>query len=523
MPFVWNDEDCLQTSTDFDKSQYTIVRKLYFSFKDQVKDAQWIRDNFEICGDIEQIDIFYGENSGSWAHVTFSTDEGAYRAFTEGSKFEEICEILPADTWSQPSSVPCMEPVEKDTVADLLTKFDVISRDSEKDQKSLFDLLRTLISISSKSNSDLLKETLNNRILPSVKRFDFQLSDYTNRSAISLSETRSILRCIGSHISELGIYFRMDKYPKNVERYFYKMCQYIGPNLKTIRLKYVPSDQGWLLHLKPLLNQIELLDIRTFNYDFEYDIDFQQYCPNLKTLKIYMNLNGTLLSKKQPKLERISILNNQYMEERLVLEFMKNNPQLLYLKIEANDSNNLLKQIPLHLPNVEKLCLYEGYPDIYAENVEHLTAMTNLKKLKLMYLNPDKFDGILNCLAKFTQLEELKLHIFYEGIDSVDLDEMYRPNCDFIVTLAQQLIHLECFHIRYCGIDEETVKNFIRNAVNLKHLAMYRCGLEITDTMLETIDAIRRTSTLLTLCADKIHPQLNKEKTYSHLKLVILS
>lgn len=105
-----------------------------------------------------------------------------------------------------------------------------------------------------------------------------------------------------------------------------------------------------------------------------YDIDFQFYCPNVKTLKLKMNLNGTLLSKAQPKLERLSMLHNQFMEEKLVLEFMKNNPQLKYLKIEANDCDNLLKQIPLYLEQLEKLCLYQGYPNITAENLGELST-----------------------------------------------------------------------------------------------------------------------------------------------------
>lgn len=142
--------------------------------------------------------------------------------------------------------------------------------------------------------------------------------------------------------------------------------------------------------------------------------------------------------------------------------------------------------------------------------------MKQLKKLKLMYMDEEDINGILCCLPKFRQLEELKLHIFYDGLDSVDLEEIYTPNMDFIVTLAQELSQLECFHIRYCGIDAETLKNFIRSAKKLKNIGVYRCGLQITDTILEGIEGIRQTvnPTLLSLCADKIDPELNKEVRY---------
>lgn len=140
--------------------------------------------------------------------------------------------------------------------------------------------------------------------------------------------------------------------------------------------------------------------------------------------------------------------------------------------------------------------------------------MKHLKKLKLMYLDEDDFNGILNCLPKFKQLVELKLHLFYDGPDSVDLEDTYIPNLNLIVTLAQELPQLECFHIRYCTIDTETLNNFIRHAKKLKKLGVYRCGFEITDLILENIENVRQAAvnpTLLVLYADKIHPDLNKE------------
>lgn len=229
-------------------------------------------------------------------------------------------------------------------------------------------LVKQLVLLSMNSNSESLKDALNNRILPSAKTFTFDLTDVDNM--ITLGEARTILRSIGPYVCDLGVHFWMDKYPKYLNRFFKKMSQYIGHNLTTIRLKSFPTNQDWLQELKPLLCRIACLYLETSNYDFDFDIDFEFYCPNLKTLKISMNLKGEFLSKEpMPKLERFSNLHNQYMEERLVLDFMKNNPQLIYLKIEANDSHNLLKQIPIHLMKLEKLCLYQGYPDICADNL----------------------------------------------------------------------------------------------------------------------------------------------------------
>lgn len=291
------------------------------------------------------------------------------------------------------------------------------------------------------------------------------------------------------------------------------MCQYVGPNLKTLRLINVPPNEEWLQQLKPLLSRIDSLHVKMVCYDFDLDLDFQSYCPNLKTLKIRMNLRGELLTKPWPSLERFSNRDNQYMEERLVLEFMKNNPQLKYFKVFANDCNNFLQQIPEHLINLEKLCLYEAYPSISGENLVYLVEMKPLKRLKLMYLDESEFDGIVACLPKFKQLQELKLHVFYDGPDSVDCEELFEPNLDAIVILSQELQQLECFHIRYCQINPSMLYDFLRNARKLKSVRIYRCGLEITDAILEAIDSIRKSINpmKLTFYADKINPELNAE------------
>lgn len=128
-------------------------------------------------------------------------------------------------------------------------------------------------------------------------------------------------------------------------------------------------------------------------------------------------------------------------------------------------------------------------------------------------MEPDEFDGILNCLPKLKKLQEIKLHIFYDGVDSADIDDNFSPNSESIVTLALELTHLECFHLRYCGIDTETLKNFVRNAKQLKNLGIYRCGLEVTDAVLEDLEKIRQAvnPSVMVLYADRIHPDLNKE------------
>lgn len=371
------------------------------------------------------------------------------------------------------------------------------------------NLLRQILSF----NSQPWKESMEHQIEQLAKKFTFVMVDSRYAPNMSLREARAILRTIGPYVCDLCVNFRDAKWPRNVHRFYQKMCQYVGPNLKILRLVYVPNDENWLNQLKTLLCRIETLYVTMTNYDFDFDIDFQSYCPNLKTLKLHANLKGELLAKAWPKLERFSNRDNQYMEERLVLEFMKNNPQLKYFKVYANDCDNFLQQIPEHLHNLEELCLYQAYPSLSGDNVIHLAEMKQLKSLKLMYLEEEEFDGIVACLPKFKQLKELKLHTWYDGNDTVDIEDLFEPNHDAIVNLSQELHELECFHIRYCQINAVMLYDFIRNAKNLKCIRIYRCGLEVTDEILENIDSIRLAinPTKLLFYADNISSELNKE------------
>lgn len=542
MPFIWNDEraEFSDLSAEFDRNEFVVVRKLFIQFKKDAKVRQinvfsvevhradlyglfsqhitesWIQQKFQSYGQIEHIEVFAGENSATWAYITFFEDEHAYAAFTDVSSNKpfEIEKILPADSWCQPATTEPAAENKDNTVPetesmkqlqDEISKLNLNAHDHD----DASELLRRILA----STNDQWKTSMVRKNERLARNFTFVVVVSEYAPNIPLAKARSILRTIGPYVCDLCVNFRDNKWPANIERFFYKMCQYVGVNLKTLRLINVPNNEDWLKQLKPLLARIETLHVAICNYDFDFDIDFQSYCPNLKTLKIRMNLKGELLTKPWPKLESLSIRDNQYMEERLVLEFMKNNPQLKYFKVAANDCDNFLPQISEHLHNVEKLCLYQAYPNISTGNLTHLAELKHLKKLKLMYLEEEEFDGIVDCLPKFKQLQELKLHVFYDGLDTVDADDLFQPNLDAIVNLAQELHELDGFHLRYCQIHNDMLYDFIRNARNLKQIRIYRCGLEISDEVLEHIESIRKSvnPTKLLFYADKVSSELNRE------------
>lgn len=307
----------------------------------------------------------FEERDHTWAYVTYVDNNDVIYAL-HATRLEEIEFIVPADTWVQPEPLSSSEQDTEKILAEL-NEFETAHKSGQSRSDRALSL-RELILMAANSTVPSVTEALN-RILPLVQTFEFQSTNATG-TVIPLTEVRSILRCIGQHITELSLVFRMGKYPKNVERYYQKICQYVGPQLKTLKLNGVPPIQEWLIGLKPILCRVECFCVKLDNYDLDYDIDFELYCPNVKILAISSNLNGTLLSKsKLPKLMKMSMMHNQYMEESLVLDFLKNHSQLVYLTIEAHDCDNLLKQIPMHLPKLQHLCLHQGHPNITGQNL----------------------------------------------------------------------------------------------------------------------------------------------------------
>ncbi|KAJ6641784.1 hypothetical protein Bhyg_06727, partial [Pseudolycoriella hygida] len=478
------------------------------------KDEQWVRTAFKKIDSIESVEIFE-ENGRTWAYLTYEDSGDVYRAIRDAPQLEEVEVVLPADTWVQKTSFS-HPVVDCEALVVALNKYEAsLSTGQTHDVLSI----KELISMATKTDSLSVKEALD-RILPWVKNFEFTITN-NDGVAVLLSEVRSTLRCIGQHICHLSITFRMSIYPKYINRYWEKICQYAGPQLNSLKLTCIPNNQEWLVTLQPLLNRIQHLDVLMINYDINYDIDFALYCPNLISLKIFMNLNGTLLCKNQPTLQHLTMLHNDFMDH-IFQDFLRNNPQLVYLKISANDCIGLLQKIALHLPALQGLCLHRGYPEIRAEYLDCLTTLKHLRNLELVKLNKCNFDAILSCLPKFKQLEGLELYVFYDDIYNVDVNLIHEPYPDLIITLAQELLHLERFYLRFCKIDSATLCEFVRHAKNLRTLGLYGCGLVITEAELDVIETIRLTFNrpMLVIYADQIHSELNREKVYRAVNLV---
>lgn len=107
--------------------------------------------------------------------------------------------------------------------------------------------------------------------------------------------------------------------------------------------------------------------------------------------------------QKNPELERY-------------VAFFKLNPQLICLKICAHFPSDLFPAMVKHLINLEKLVLWPTYfpemKELTTVYIDHLSGLRRLTKLTLSHLDPIEINGILQSLAKLTQLKELKLYAY---------------------------------------------------------------------------------------------------------------
>lgn len=488
-----------------------------------------LHSRFKKYGPIESIKIFnHCKNSGKkYAYIQYIENKDAYLAFLDLQKkrrklhSEPEYIVIPADTWQQPLDNTTESGDVEINAADFTTmdklNVDCLIRIFECcDDKSLVCLSEV---------NQLFNRILSQDIFPKHKKLSFNLDrghEYRERTDMSLAQMRRYGRCFGPYLTEVQFHFHYNDKPSNLPRMFNKFTQYVGSNLKKIFITQLVLEEKHLNELKPVLSQLEYLKIVAYNEDFEYDIDFRSLCPNLKTLKLLHHMQFVHCAQPWPKLENLSVLNNEYMVIETVCLLMQNNPQLKRLKLTAFSCDTLLQNLGRYLTNLEKLTAYQGFPDISASTLVYLTNLPKLHTLKLMYLDEIVFNGILEFLPKLTGLQKLKLHLFSDG--GPEDEPEFTPNHRLVIALSQELIDLKVFHIAFVQLNEDVVIDFLRYAEKLEELSMHHCNVKLNERFVYNIVDVRKHLNLvqskpLHLIVDPFqNPEIEKVSKY-HLNL----
>lgn len=442
--------------------------------------THFIERNFRKFGEIESIEVLSSE-SGE-AYVTFISDLSAYLALAHNDvqkrRSISLFDMQPADTWIQPSVV----------IANTATPMD-------DEQSSAFFLLNEFCMLEIFKYLDL--DTLVNLSMV-CKQFNrllhqhcfprhrtYSIPNGESSIPVPLARVRRTLMCIGPHLTELHFKWHDYDHDNRLQRFLDKLGQLVGENIRCVRFHQTLLDESHIPALRPILKRLDTLEMIVYNPDFDLDLDFVTLCPHLRRFKLLENMQLIHASGKPwPTLEYFSTIGNEYMEANAFRSFLTNNPQLQCLKFTAFSPDDRLQVVAQRLKNLRKLTLLASYQNLCASNVGYLSSLQHLTKLSLINLEENDLNGILECLSRFAGLRSIKLFLSY---DSHEDETHYEPDQRKLITLAQELTHLEKFSTRYVKWKDTAVLDFIQNASQLKALHMHWCDLPITNAMVGKI------------------------------------
>lgn len=308
----------------------------------------------------------------------------------------------------------------------------------------------------------------------------------TIRSYACEEKVCEILDCIGKYLIELKICQTSEIF------LFYRFLgRSIGDRIRKLSIVTPHISETSLQAIEPVLWRLEQLELRIANTDLnDDDLDLHSRCPNLRRLHIQWDTSFQRNAGNWHRLEELSLGDNEYIGDDTFCEFMQNNPQLRKLKIGAYNCDVRLKDVAMHLINLEQLVLFQNYSDLSATSILELQRLTHLKRLSIRNVEADDFEGITDNATKLNHLSELRIQAQF---DQCSDDDIFEPKHQNIISIAMGMPTLEIFGISFCKIKNKTIIEFIRFADNLREIHIHDCDFLLTMDSINGIISARKT------------------------------
>lgn len=432
----------------------------------------YIRRNLRRYGAIEQIDLLhYGRPE---AYVTFKESIGAYVALIDNDiltkEAKNVFRIQPADTWEQPIIEQPDEPMDDDADPQMfMLNDDCFER--------LFDYLdfASLIDVSEVCQR---MQTLTAPIFHRTRKLVIDNSD-SHVPAVSLAKFRRYLKHVGNYIEDIS--FQWHDYDHNcrIDRFLDKMVQLTGTQVQKFRFRDMLTYEKHFIQLAPLFHNLTTLEIVTYNSDYELDIDFVAMCPNLRKFKLLENMVLIKCCKPWPSLEYLSIVGNEYMVTDTFRSFIQQNPQLRCFKFTAFEGDDRIRSVAQYLPNVERLTIFESFPEFSQGNLMPLCNLRHLTKLSLVHVDENLLVGIIECLSRMVTLTDLKLEAYGETTNE------NRSIDNAMLAMAESLMNLEKFTTRFLPVTDYIFSLFVQRSMRLKVVHMHNATFTFTDAVIK--------------------------------------
>lgn len=449
-----------------------------------------ISRHFRKFGEIESIELMPAPNTE--AFVTWVNDRSAYLAqlqfeFDRESRKQQPFHLQPADSWEQPNEIA--KRAQNFSSADTIqtSKIFTLNEDCFIHLFKFLDL-DTLVNLSDVCK--LFNSVLKQYIFPHIRHFTvYNLND---TFSMPLAKMHRTLRCIGPHITDLKYTCNIYNDLNRTTRFLQALAQYIGSNLR--RAQFINSlicEEDQIMIIAPILRDLESLEIRDMNFDFESDVDFEAFCPNLVELKLNINMRLMKCCKPWRRLRHLSTMSNKFLNTMTFLAFVEQNPQLAVLEIDLFDAGIRLKKIADHLPLLEKLTLDSVDWNLGAWNFIYIAQLQHLTEIHLLTLEYQHLRGICDCLSTMTKLKRISLHAYRPEEDAEEGEMEYERS---LIAIARGLPDLREFSLKCVAMVEKTLIDFVTFASQLEILHIHWINLNITDDVILKIAAALKTN-----------------------------
>lgn len=441
-------------------------------------------------GEIQSIEILPKKESE--ACVTFVHDLNAYLAllqheFNREARKQQPFFIRPANTWEQPQQQQQQQQNQEQNLSNDENPPEMF-RLNEDCFLHLFKYLDRDSLVNLSEVCTLFHKLLKRYCFPTIHKFE--LNNIHDVITMPLSKMRRTLRCIGTHITDLK--YKCDIYGDlNIScRFLEIMVLHIGQNLR--RARFLDSHicyNDQISIIAPILRNLSSLEITDMNHDLDYDVDFEELCPDLIELKLNLNMRLIKCCKPWNRLRHLTITNNEFLNTITFISLIEQNTQLESLEFDVFDPDIRLRTIGNHLTMLQKLTLEAVHSNLGAWHFVHLNRLEHLSEINLLTLEYEHLRGIFDCLATFQGLRVISVHAYrpeYEE-DEIDDEQDYERS---LIDLAKQLPHLQHFAIRSIAITEKTLVHFIRYAIALQSLHVHWCHLTPSDALILNITSM---------------------------------
>lgn len=318
----------------------------------------------------------------------------------------------------------------------------------------------------------LFEQIINENIFSKFKKFEYTITEDTNLSKLERHAiaTRNRVEHLVLNI------FAHKQDSRKLTTILKKFSSFIGSNIRYLELNATLVSWTILNALKPILDNIESLELRNVLEDETIVLD--EHCPKLKHLAIYEKNVFEENFGFFPNLESVEIPKAYILLP--YRDFFVENAGIKRLKTIASTDAIVQSSV---INNLEELELIGCVSELY-DTLDRLNDLQKLKSLSLLIRQNDCDNKKIIELFSLINLplNKLKIHNYmYMWSENSKITQLLTPN-----------FGLTEMHFEKCVFNENGFLDCIASAPNLNFLHLHSCKIDFSEMFLKKIAQKRK-------------------------------